>query len=67
MSGKGLILSDQMIKQLTEWFGPNKEDWSKQEIVVYAKNVRDSSGKVVGQTLSIARPGDELIDKYQHE
>lgn len=53
---KRLILSDEMIRQLTEWFGPDEEMWNDQQIECYRKDVLDADGKVIGQTIGIRLP-----------
>jgi hypothetical protein len=57
---KPLILSDAMIHQMIDWFGPNRSNWTGKAIVVYAKNVKDADGKVIGQTLAIRRETDPI-------
>jgi hypothetical protein len=57
---KNLIMSDVMVQQMTDWFGPDKSNWKGKAIVIYAKNVKDADGKVLGQTLAIRRLTDPV-------
>jgi hypothetical protein len=57
---KDLIMSAVMVQQMTDWFGPDKSKWKGKAIVVYAKNVKDKEGKVIGQTLAIRRLTDPV-------
>ena len=54
---EGLILSQEHIRQLTEWFGPDQSEWQKKmegkEVVLYHKNVLDSEGNVLGSTIGL--------------
>lgn len=52
---KGLILSDEHIRRLTEWFGPDRSKWAAQRLQVYREDVKDTNGKVIGETIGIRR------------
>ena len=59
---KPLILSQEHIRQMTEWWGPDREKWTDKQIKVYRKVVRDADGKIIGETIGICLPDEEPTD-----
>jgi hypothetical protein len=60
-TGKKLILSDEHIRQLTKWFGPDRRKWSGHRLALSREAVTDATGKKVGETIGIERLPDEQV------
>jgi hypothetical protein len=59
---KPMILSDEHIAQMTEWFGPDTKNWAGKNVKVYRKILRDADGNKLGETIGICLPGEEPQD-----
>ena len=56
---KPLILSDENIRRLTKWFGPDPKDWSGKKVTIYREILKDSDGNIIGDTIGLRLPDDK--------
>lgn len=62
---KKLILSEENIRRLTEWFGPNRDNWTGKKVKLFREKVRDADGKVIGETIGVELQPTERKTKMQ--